>query len=295
MSLIDLTRMTAPRVVEALDFEVILAALLADLQARDSGFDALLESDPAYKVLEVAAYRELLLRQRVNDAARACMLAYATGSDLDHLAALYGTERLLIDAGDPEALPPVDPTYEDDDALRYRVRLAPEGLTTAGSRGSYRYHSLSASALVKDVAVTSPAPCEVVVTVLAAEADGTAGQALLDTVAGALNAEDVRPLTDLVTVQAATVVSYTVEATIYVYSGPDAEVVRQAAIAAVTAYATAQHVIGHDISLSGLYAALHQPGVQRVELAQPAATLTVGPAEAAWCSAINVMAGGVDE
>ncbi len=292
---IDLSQLSAPDIIEALDFETILAAMIADLQSRDPNFSALLESDPAYKILEVAAYRELLVRQRVNDASRSLLLAYAVGSDLDQLAALYGVERLLIDAGDPEAVPPVPPTYETDTALRRRVQLAPEAITTAGSRGSYVFHGLSASALVKDVDIASPNPGEVVVTVLSTEGDGTPDQGLLDAVEAALNAEEVRPLTDQVSVQAATIIPYTIEATLYTYPGPDAEVVRQAADDAVGAYVAEHHAMGHDITLSGLYAALHQPGVQRVELTQPAATLTVANDEAAWCTAVTVTSGGTDE
>ena len=82
---IDLSNIPAPEVVETLDFSAILAAMVADLQARDPAFTALVESDPAWKILEVAAYRELLLRQRINDASRAVMLAFATGADLEHL------------------------------------------------------------------------------------------------------------------------------------------------------------------------------------------------------------------
>lgn len=52
---IDLSTVPAPNVVQALNFETILAEMLADLQARDSVFTALVESDPAYKILEVAA------------------------------------------------------------------------------------------------------------------------------------------------------------------------------------------------------------------------------------------------
>lgn len=61
---VDLSQLPAPSVVETLDFETILQAMLDDLLARDPDFSALVESDPAYKILEVAAYRELLLRQR---------------------------------------------------------------------------------------------------------------------------------------------------------------------------------------------------------------------------------------
>ena len=68
-----------------------------------------------------------------------------------------------------------------------------------------------------------------------------------------------------------------------------------AAQAAATAYASAQHRIGRDVTQSGLFAALHQPGVQRVVLAAPAATLTIGSAQASWCTAITLTNGGVDE
>lgn len=292
---IDLSQLAAPDIVEALDFETILSAMVADLQARHPDFDATVESDPAYKVLEVAAYRELLIRQRVNDAARRMMLAYATGTDLDHLAALYGVERLLLDAGDPAAVPPVAPTWESDTALLRRVQLAPEALSVAGPEGAYLFHALSASAEVKDISVQSPTPGDVLITVLSTLGDGTPDAALVAAVDAALSADDVRPLTDQVTVQAATVVPYTVGATLYFYPGPDPEVVRQAAEDAVAAYVAEHHAMGHDIPLSGLYAALHQPGVQRVELTQPAVSLVVAADEAAYCTAITVTNGGTDE
>lgn len=290
---IDLSLLSAPQVVEELDFEEILAAMLADLQTRDAGFDALVESDPAYKILEVAAYRELLIRQRVNDAARAVMLAYAEGSDLDQLAALYGIERLLIDAGDPNATPPVSATYESDSTLRRRVQLAPEGWTSAGSQGAYRYHALSASAQVKDVSVQSPSPGEVLVSVLAEGGDGTPDAALLSTVAAALSDETVRPLCDGVTVQAAQVVPYSVTAELTLFAGPDAEAVRMAAEAAAKTYVEASHAIGRDLTLSGLYAALHQPGVQRVALISPTADIVTTAAQAPWCQALGVTVAGV--
>ena len=75
--------------------EVILAEMRAkmrELCPEWTGYE--LESDPANKVLEVAAYREMLIRQRVNEAACGVMVAFATGSDLDHLAAFYPEKRL---------------------------------------------------------------------------------------------------------------------------------------------------------------------------------------------------------
>ena len=128
-SQIDLSRLTAPDVVEVLDYEVILAEMLADLRGRDSAFTALTEADPAYKILEVAACRELLIRQRINEAARSVMLAYAAGADLDQIAANFGVARLLIRPADERTIPPTPAVYETDEELRNRVTLSPEGCT----------------------------------------------------------------------------------------------------------------------------------------------------------------------
>lgn len=296
-SAIDLSLLPVPDVVETLDYEVILAAMKADLAARAPEVAAVLalESEPVVKLLEVCAFREVLIRARVNDAAQAVTLARATGTDLDNLAALFGVARLVINPGDPLAVPPVAPTLESDADLRRRAQLALEGFSTAGPEGAYVFHALSADGDVLDVSATSPSPGDVLVTVLSRTGSGTAPAPLLATVQAALNADDVRPLCDNVVVQSAAIVSYAITATLFFYPGPDSAVVMAAAQAAATAYAAAQHRIGRDVTISGLHAALHQPGVQRVVLTSPSAALTIGSAQASWCTAITLINGGVDE
>lgn len=291
---LDLSRLAAPSVVEALSFEQILEGMVAELRALAPEFDALVESDPAFKLLEVAAYREVNIRQRVNDAARAVMLAYAKGTDLDQIGANYSVGRLLIDVGDPTAVPPVPPTYEGDEDFRRRIQLAPEGYTSAGSRGSYEFHALGAAADVLDAQATSPAPGSVLVYVMSREGDGTASVDLVDAVSGYLSDDKLRPMTDQVTVQSVTVTGYTVNAALTVFPGPDSAVVRQAAEDAVRAHVAEQHRIGHDVTLSGLYAALHQPGVQNVTMTSPATDLVMGEGEAAYCTDIVVTVAGND-
>lgn len=292
---VDLSRLPFPAAVETLDYEVILAAMLADLRARDPLFNAIVESDPAYKILEVAAYRELVVRQRVNDAVKGVMLAYAADSDLDQIAANYGVSRLTIQAANESTIPPTPAIYESDDDLRQRTLLSLEGYTTAGSEGSYVFHGLSADADVKDIQAVSPSPGLVTVYVLSRTGDGTADAGLTDAVAAALNGERVRPMTDQVTVLSANIVNYTIEAELLTYPGPDALVVRDAAIAAATAYAEAQRRIGYDITLSGVYAALHQPGVQRVNLTAPTTNITIAEGEASYCTAITLTAAGATD
>ncbi len=93
--MIDISKLPAPQIIEELDYETILSSMQEKLTELLPEWTAEeLESDPANKILEVAAYREMLMRQRVNEAARACMLAFAAGTDLDNLAANFGVERL---------------------------------------------------------------------------------------------------------------------------------------------------------------------------------------------------------
>jgi phage-related baseplate assembly protein len=280
ISQLDLSELPAPEVVETLDFEVIFAAMLADLRERDPVFDALVESDPAYKVLQVAAWRELLIRARVNDAARGLMLAFAMGGNLDQIGANKGVVRL---------------EGESDIDFRKRIQLSPEGYTTAGSEGAYIFHGLSADPDVKDIQAVSPNPGEVVIYVLSRTGNGTADAPLLAAVEAALSADTVRPLTDQVTVESADVTTYAITAELTIFPGPDGEVVRAAAEAAVTAYAAAVHRLGYDVTLSGLYAALHREGVQGVDLTAPAATLVAGDGEAFFASTITVTVAGAPD
>ncbi|SFD68135.1 Phage-related baseplate assembly protein [Thiohalospira halophila DSM 15071] len=306
MSVIDLSQLPAPDVVEDLSYEEILEqrkgkflALVLETNgedARDSWARALeRDSEPITKLLQENAYRELNLRQRVNDSARARMLAYATDDDLDHIAADYNVERQVIDEGDEDATPPVPPTYESDDSLRLRAQQAWEGLSVAGPRQSYEYHARSADGRVADVSATSPAGAEVVVTVLSTEGDGTASADLLTAVDDALSPDDVRPLADLLTVQSATIVEYAVDATLYVYPGPEQDPILEAAEASLQEYVSQQQRLGRDIRISALHAALHVEGVQRVELASPAADVVLDNTQAAYCTGTTVAIGGSDE
>lgn len=285
---VNLSQLAPPAAVEQISFEDILAAMLADLVARDPSFSALVESDPAYKILEVAAYRETLIRQRTNEACYAVMLAFATGSDLDQIGANYNVERLVLDEGDPDAIPPVEPTLESDEEFRARIPLSLESYTTAGSEGSYVFHGLSADGDVKDISATSPSPGDVTVYVLSRTDDGTASAELLDAVEAALNAEKVRPMTDNVTVQSASIVEYAITAELVLYPGPDSAVVLAAAQAAAEKVATDLHRIGFDVPLSQVYGALQQPGVQRVNLTLPAANVSIADGQAAYCTAVTL-------
>lgn len=287
---IDLSRLPPPAAIEELDYERILTEMRSVLlMLMPDAADVLdLESEPINKLLEVFAVRELMVRARVNDAARAVMLATATGADLDNLAALLGVARHMIDAGDPEARPPRAAVYEDDGAFRYRAQLAIDGMSVAGPRAAYMYHALSAHADVLDVSVDSPDPGTVRIAVLSRHGDGVPSPDLLSAVMAACSAEEVRPLCDTVEVEPAGIIGYAIEAELVMLDGPDAAAVRAASIAAVTAYAAEIHRLGRAVRRSALMAALHQPGVERVILTAPAADIEITGVQASWCTSIDV-------
>jgi phage-related baseplate assembly protein len=290
---INLDRLPPPVIIEQPDFESIFAARKARLiEIAPHLAPALdLESEPLVKLLQEDSYRELILRAAVQDAGAGNLLAFASGAVLDHLAAFYGVARQVVQEADASASPPVDEILEDDERLRSRVQLAPEGFTTAGSLGSYTFWALSASPMVKDVAILETAtPGEVRIVTLSTEGDGAPDAALLSAVDAITQPR--RPITDHVLVEAATLQDYTVEAELILYDGPDAELVRLASVQAIEVFVDAHHRLGHDITIAGLHAALYREGVQNVTITSPAATLEIAGDTAAHCTAITVTVGG---
>ncbi|MGE8395627.1 baseplate J/gp47 family protein [Pseudomonas sp. BIGb0427] len=292
MSSVDLSALPAPQVLEDLDFEVLFQADLATFRSHmGDNWDATVESDPVNKLLEVGAYRKLLNRARVNDAAKALLLAYAQGADLDQLAANVQLQRLVVQAPDASSVPPTPQVLEEDDALRERVQLVYEGLTTAGPRNSYILHARNASGLVADATAQSPSPAQVVVTVLALEGDGSAPAALLDTVRLKLNDDDVRPVGDRLTVQGAQILRYRIDAVVHMSgNGPEIEATLAECKSRLQAWINPRRRLGVEVARSGVDAQLHIHGVSRVDL-NNWTDIRPTQAQAAWCEGITVTRG----
>jgi len=304
---IDLTRLPAPTIIDQPGFETILSdrtarvlELVADLGDADllaTVTAALeLESEPLAILLQEDSYREMLTRAAVQDAGKGNLLAFATGAVLDHIAAFYGVARQVIQEADPTATPPIEAVLESDTRFRARIQLAPEGFTTCGTRGAYVFWGLSASPLVKDIAVTqTETPGEVRVTVLSTEDDGTPSAALLARVEEELTAR--KPLNAVLIVEPASVTPYQIAATLTLFEGPGAEPVLDTATQALRTFVIRRHQLGHDVVIAGLNAALYQEGVQNVDLGAFTDDLVIGPREAAWCDPdadISVVIGGRD-
>ncbi|MGS1093114.1 baseplate assembly protein [Aquamicrobium terrae] len=267
----DPLALPSPSIIEGLDYEAILGALMADVRDRFAGagidYDVgHLETDPVKIVLEAAAYREMLLRARVNDAAKANLVAFSEGTDLDHLAAFYDVARLQ---------------GELDEALRERVILAISGRSTAGPRDWYRAAARRASDRVKDAAVyrIGLGP-DIRVAVLATDNYGEPDAALLAAVRNVVTSDAVRVISDRIEVIAAT--STTVDLAADAWLLPDApQTVFDGLEDGLRAALAAQGGLGFDVTRSWLVATLHQPGVQKVVLHTPASDAVVGDNAAA--------------
>lgn len=319
---IDLSLLPAPEVLESIDFEDLYQEVLAKFRLdMGDNWTAQLESDPVVKLLELVAYQKLLSRARINDAAKASLLAYARGTDLDNRAADYGVTRLTITEADPDAIPAVAAVMEKDDALLYRTQLSLEGLSVAGSRGAYEFHGLTASANVESVSVDSPTfvaadvsdavrallpagaivlvcdytaglanplPGDVSLAVLPRVSSDVPGALLVSTVQKALSADDVRPITDRPRSQLGQPSNFSVKATLEIQDGPSKEVVvATAKTALAVAVAKARDLEG-EMSLSAIYAALHVTGVRRVVLTQPVADVICDKRHYPNCTSTDV-------
>lgn len=281
---LDLSRLPAPQVIEELDFETILAARLSDFQSLFADYTAILESDPAMKLSQTDAYRELFALARINDAVRGLLIGFATGPDLDQLAAFYGVVRRTLVPSTQSA----DAVLESDADLRTRTLLAPEAFSSAGPKGAWLFHALAADPDVRDIDAWSPMPGEVAIAVQSRIGDGIPSAKLIECVRAHLSQDHIKPLTDILSVRPITPVPYRVEVRVFMREGPSADLVAAQVEQSLAAAVEARRVPTRDVPLSALIAAASIPPVDRVELIEPTIDLTITNGLVAICDSISV-------
>ena len=272
---INLSGLAPPDIIETLDYEAIVTALRDDLVARFPLITGVidLESEPARKLIEAFAYRELGLRARINDAARAVLLATSYGSNLDHLGALFATARQ---------------EGEDDARFRRRIQLAPEAFSVAGPEGAYQYHALTVAPWARDVSATTPRPGVVLVSVLKSGPDPIPTLAEREMIRLHLKNEAIRPLTDMVQVVPAIVRRTAIAVRLTLYPGPDGNLVRRRALQALTDWVETNRMLGMNLRRSALISKLHQEGVHSVDLLSPAQDVVLDVTEAYAIDSITI-------
>lgn len=185
---------------------------------------------------------------------------------------------------------------EDNASYYERMRESMESFSTAGPINGYIYWTKSVSSAVSDVAVTSPTPGVVDVRVLLQDGQ-EATEAILNEIQEALNADDIRPLTDTVTVSVPDTVDFSVDVTFYIpqTNSESATTIENAVRQAVENYISWQtSKMGRDINPSYLVQMMMEAGAKRVEVRQPEFA-TIEDIEVAKLTGKTVLNGGLED
>ncbi|MDR3353218.1 MAG: baseplate J/gp47 family protein [Zoogloeaceae bacterium] len=294
---IDLALLPPPDIIESLDFERIYAARKAHFLSlypedeRETFASRLeIEGEPIVIVLQEIAYAELILRARINDAARSNLLAFATGGDLDQLAAFYGLTRMA---------------NETDARFRKRVGVQIAAIAGNGTRERYVSVALVAHPSVIDAAVLSRQPGVVDVALWIADlpadaplppntewpAANVAHHAAVAAVVEAALDQHRMLGVPLVVYEAA---PCAVDVLAVVVREATAPVTLTADLSERLPALIAEHAqLGRDVARSRILSWLHVAGVSRVELITPNTDLIIPADGYAAPGAIQIADGGL--
>ncbi|MEQ1228469.1 baseplate J/gp47 family protein [Acinetobacter junii] len=305
MSTVDFSQLPEPNLIQELDYESIFnerkekfIALYPATEQNQWRTILNRESDPVVKVLQENAYLELLYRNKCNADARSLLLAYAEGSDLDHLALTeYGLIRLIVTPADNSVVPPSPAIYESDERLRERCLLSFDGMNTAGSANAYRYFALSADGRVDGIKVRSDEANPYLLDIVITQVDSLNGEAsteLITVVQKALDPDHVRPVCDRPTVKSSSATNYQIEAQLYVGKNAEDALLLEAANIRLDKYIKNAKKNGESIYRSAIFAALHVDGIQRVVITSPENDLVMDSYHHPFCIAKTIAIGGVE-
>ena len=188
---------------------------------------------------------------------------------------------------------------EDDLSLAERTYLAPSGFSTAGPQDAYTYWTKTRNTDVGSVRPVSNQAAGTV-TVYVLMRDGTLpGAEVLADLTEFLKDREIRPMTDLVTVSAPTVKSFSITLTYYIARSNQASAAAiqgrvDAAIADFITWQTTE--IGRDINQTELIRRVREAGAKRVAVTAPEFT-TVAATEVAQLAknGMAVTYGGLED
>ena len=256
-----LESLPTPQVLESASLKSIRDSVLSTFIDLEPSYELLIASDPAVKVLDVYAFRDWLLRVRIDSAVKSTFLRYATGANLDNVAGNLLITRL---------------TDETDTDFRDRVQKRGPNPSTAGPKTHYEFFAKSVSSDIKDVNVYSPSEGNVEVAVLSSVTlnNGVPTTTLLNLVNDAVQAAEVRVMNDTVTVVGAERVVQDITVTIKLQPDTVETVFTNMETLLEAAYVKFAG-LGKDLTRSWLIDQLHTDGVHSVDLTVPATDVSI--------------------
>lgn len=274
----ELANLPAPQLIEELDFEVRLAQFVAKLVElmHEVGIEydvELLESDPAKILLEVSAFFDTNLRQRINEAFRANLLPYAYGPNLDILAQFYDVVRL---------------EGEDDEAFRRRIVYNIRGRSPGGTEPRYQAIAMGADVRVADAKIYTIGKSPIVyVAVFSKENGGVPDGPMLAAVDAALQAKAVRMVNDTIVVLPAARTVTNLVFDVWLLPETSNTILTAMETSLRTAWAR-DGGLGRDLTPSYLAGKLMLDGVQDLVQISPVGTVVVNPYEAVAIGTITL-------
>jgi len=339
--MLSLSSLPFPDMVESIEYEEIVTRKLSKVKEilQKKGIEYIeSEADDLMTLIEMDAYEEMLLRINLNERIKQNFLAYATGSNLDHIGVTrFGVSRL--EGKEPEALyeftlslaqdsdvilpkgmllgdsqniaelidsavikkgetkttakarlkefvkekdikletilTPIPwvveakqltafingANKEDDKRYRERIWLSRDRKTTAGSKNMYIFYTKSADVRVVDANVRNGGLGVVEICYFADED-------ITQIVKEYLSSEEIRPLTDKVVVQKATVKKILIEATLL---AKDIEFVDTKEIK--KRFERYERRFGVFLSIAKIYDLLADENIVDVELREPLSSI----------------------
>ncbi len=184
---------------------------------------------------------------------------------------------------------------ESLESFRERIFDAPKSYSVAGPESSYKFWAKSTNALINDVSVFSPTP-GVVELIPLLEKGELPSDEILESVYNFCNADERRPLTDLVKVKAPSIREYNIDL-IYYISKSNANSVNEITNSvnkAIEEYILWQKTnLGRDINPSKIIEMLMKTGIKRVEILEPIFS-PLEYNEVAICSNTEMTFGGLE-
>jgi phage-related baseplate assembly protein len=272
-----------PTVIEEVSYDAILAGMKTDLIGRfpDIAPILALKSSAAVKVMETCAYREMILRARINSAARANLISFAEKADLDHVGA--------------NASPPVLRMFGEEDE-RYRTRiLDSERARNLGSYYRYRLIAMSASLQVANAIAYRLGRSPIIyVAILSTDPGGVASQALIDLVQAEFNKDELHLVNGDVVIRSAVTSVSNITAALTLTRNTPATILSSAEKNLRDAWAI-EGGLGRDLTRDWIKARLQVAGVYSVALSEPATDTIKPPYEAVSIGTVALSVAGENE
>lgn len=183
---------------------------------------------------------------------------------------------------------------ESDEELTERAYMAASSYSVAGPADAYIYHAKQARADIGDVIAYSPSATAVNIVFILSDG-GLPGESDIQAVKDYLNADNIRPLTDNLTVMAPSEMEYNINLTYYINKNDSSQAtaIQTAVAQAVTDYQMWQRAIGRDITPSKLIQLVMDAGAKRTEVTAPVYT-QVDAYSIAKAANVTVTYGGLE-